>query len=183
MSDTVHVKGLSDLQRFLDQLPAKIEKNIMRSALRAGAKVILEEARARVPVSTPNAKNQSLYGAYSGALRDSLRVTTRYSRGKISASVKAGGGTKRGADVFYAQWVEYGTRPHVITARNRAYLSFAGGAYKSVNHPGAQPRPFMRPAMDTRSEDAVIAVGRQIKARLTKAGIDTEEVTIGADDL
>ena len=41
----IRVKGLAELQDFLDKLPQKIETNIMRGALRAGAKPVLEAAK------------------------------------------------------------------------------------------------------------------------------------------
>lgn len=47
----VQIHGLAELQRTLDQLPAKIEANVLRGALRAGANVIANEARRLVPVA------------------------------------------------------------------------------------------------------------------------------------
>ena len=40
MADSVHVKGLDALQKLLDTLPVKLEKNVMRGGLRAGMNVI-----------------------------------------------------------------------------------------------------------------------------------------------
>lgn len=51
MTDTLHVKGLCDLFKVLEQV--LVEKNIMRAALRAGSVVIADEVRAKFPVSTP----------------------------------------------------------------------------------------------------------------------------------
>jgi hypothetical protein len=42
----------------------------------------------------------------------------------------------------------------------------------SVNHPGARAKPFMRPALDSKSSEAIRAVGRKIGERLTKQGIN-----------
>lgn len=166
------VKGLSELQKFLEALPANMEAKIMRSALRAGAKVILAEAKAKVPVAPPNAENQRLYGGYTGALRDSLRVTARLSKGVVTATVRAGG-NKRGADVYYARWVEYGTAAHRIVPTNAKSLFFAGHTFsEGVMHPGALAKPFMRPAMHQKSQAALVAVGEAIKRRLTKQGIE-----------
>ncbi len=183
MSQEITVKGLDQLQKILDTLPAKIEKNVLRGALRAGAKTILEAARSSVPVSTPNAENQRLYGARAGALRDSLRISARVKGGKVTASVKAGGVLKGGEDVYYAHFVEYGTRPHKIAAADKGFLGFANRFYKSVDHPGARPKPFLRPAMDARATDAVVAAAEYMKARLaTKHGIDTSDITIEVEE-
>ncbi|MBK7493596.1 MAG: HK97 gp10 family phage protein [Nitrosomonas sp.] len=118
----IKVKGLDELQSFLDQLPAKVEANIMRAALRAGAKPILAAAKANVPVGEPSRKGAELYKHYSGALRDSIRVSARIDRreGKVTASIKAGGKVgKTGANVFYAHMVEFGTRPHSLSKNGK----------------------------------------------------------------
>lgn len=161
---TTRVKGLAELQRMLDTLPPKIERNIMRGAMRAGAAVIMRHAKAAVPVD-------------AGLLRESLRVSARARGGQVTATVIAGG-----PSTFYARFVEYGTKPHTITAKNRKGLSVGGLFFKSVDHPGARPRPFMRPAMDTQAQAALVAVGEYVKMRLTKQGLDASGVELVAGD-
>ena len=45
----------------------------------------------------------------------------------------------------YAPYVEFGTRAHVITAKDKQALYWPGAAHPvySVNHPGTQANPFM----------------------------------------
>lgn len=148
-----HVKGLAELQKFLDTLPAKIEQNIMRSALRAGANVVKDEAKSNVPVK-------------SGLLRDGLKVSTRSRRGVVTASVKAGG-----KHAYLARWIEYGTAAHKIVPKKAKSLFFGGVFAEAVDHPGSSPKPFLRPALDTQSQAALVAVGNAIKKRLTKQGL------------
>lgn len=197
MSDVIQVRGLSELQRFLDQLPAKMERNVLRGALRAGARLVQKAARANVPVSPPNARNARRYNLYAGALRDTLRVSAQARGGQVTASVKAGGKTKGGAVVYYARWVEYGTRSHWISVgdggpsaatanrwerrgRLRIGENFVGS---SVVHPGAQARPYLRPALDSQATAAVVAVGEYIKGRLAmRYGLDTADVVIEAEE-
>lgn len=173
MTTEFQVKGLKELQRFLDTLPAKVEANIMRGALRAGAKPILESARSSAPVGEPSENGRKKYNHYVGALRDSFRVSGRINsrKGEVTVSVKAGGKVKKtGADVFYAHMVEFGTKPHAIRK---------GG---KVSHPGTSPRPFMRPALDSKSGEAVVAAGNYIKRRLsTKHGLDVGDIDISLD--
>lgn len=160
MSDPVHVRGLADLQKFLDQLPAKMEQNVIRGALRAGAKdAILPAAKAGVH-------------NVSGDLSKSLRVSVRARRGTVTAAVKT--------DLFYAKFVEYGTKRHWITSRDGKALSIGGLFFvKAVEHPGARPGAFLRPALDTQATAAVLRAGEYIKQRLaTKHGLDTSEVII-----
>ena len=164
----INVTGLKELQAFLDTLPAKVEANIMRGALRAGAKVIESEAKANVPVK-------------AGVLRDSIRVTGRLKGHTVTASIKAGGKTKSG-DAFYARFVEYGTAAHVINGRNRGWLSWGGLFAKSVDHPGAVPHPFLRPALDDKADAAITATAEYIKKRLTKEGINVPDTGITIED-
>ena len=48
--------------------------------------------------------------------------------------------------VGYGKYVEYGTLPHIIKAKNKKALSWKGGDHpvKSVRHPGTAPQPFIR---------------------------------------
>lgn len=168
-----HIEGGKELDKMLQTLPTKLEKNIMRAALVAGARVIMKEAKAHAPVGRPSNVNAKLYGGYAGALRDSVRVTSGFSKkGAAYASVKAGGRTKKGADVFYAHIVEYGARSHTIKPRGKRMEigdKFVAGA---VEHPGVRPRPFMRPALDNRLDEALQVVTERIRKRLQKEGVD-----------
>jgi HK97 gp10 family phage protein len=149
------IKGLRELQQALDQLPEKLERNIMRGAMRAGAKVFLDEAKQHVPVA-------------SGDLRDSLRISTSVKGGVVKAAVKAGN-----AKAWYARLVEFGTAAHFIKPKNRKSLFLAGLFREVVNHPGAQKKPFMRVALDAGWVAAANAVADYIRKRLTKQGINT----------
>lgn len=174
----VHVTGLKELAQFLDELPGKLQKNVMRGALRAGCNVIKADAKAMCPVSAPSGKNARIYGGYAGALRDSIRVGAKNSGSIVTGYVKAGGKVK-GADTYYVRWVEYGARAHTIKAKNGSALSFGGGAVQSILHPGAKPHPFMRPALDGQAAAATVATAEYMKNRLaTKEGLDTSEIDI-----
>lgn len=179
-----NIKGLSDLQKFLDQLPVKLEKNVMRSALRAGMKQVEVQAKANAPVGKPNSVNARLYGGYAGALRDSIRLGTSARGGKVTAYVRAGGKNKRSrADVFYAHFVEFRTRAHVIAAKGKGWLAFAGLFVKRVDHPGTAPKPFMRPALDSQAVAAVNAAAKYMRDRLaSKHGLDTSDVILEGDE-
>ncbi|MFT0532267.1 HK97-gp10 family putative phage morphogenesis protein [Castellaniella hirudinis] len=173
-------KGGAELQKFLDTLPAKVERNIMRSALRQGANAIKKAAQ-------ENVRN------VSGDLAKSVRVSGSAKGGQVAASVKV--------NAFYAHMVEFGTAQHFIkvseeakptrkTRRGPKKVSvgtvnkmvargslvidgrFAGA---SVLHPGAAPKPFMRPAVDEKTGEAIQAIGNQIRKRLTKEGISTPD--------
>ena len=53
-----------------------------------------------------------------------------------------------GTNVEYAPFVEFATRPHVITVKNASVLSNGKKFFgKSVNHPGTKAQPFLLPAL------------------------------------
>lgn len=149
-----NITGGKELDELLKSLPLKIEKNIMRSALRAGAVVLLAEARANVPRK-------------SNALYKSLRVSTRLRKGQVTASVKAGNRV-----VYYALMVEFGTRAHIEKPKAGVFMNVAGSPRKVVNHPGAAPHPFMRPAADTKFQEATRTITNTLRARLTAEGLN-----------
>lgn len=158
------IVGGQELDNLLKTLPANLEKNIMRTALRAGANVFLAEVKRRAPVD-------------SGALAKTVRISTKAKKGDVSASVKVGGKAK-GEDVFYAHMVEFGTRPHKIQPKKPGgFLIFGTVRVRSVEHPGIQGRPFMRPAVDAKFVEAVNAVRGKVRERLAKNGLNVPDMT------
>lgn len=149
MSD-IQITGLAELNALLQTLPEKVEGRILRQALRAGQKVILEAAKANVPVQ-------------SGELRDSLKIKTSMRKGKASATLVAG--SKR---AYYAHMVEFGTAKHFIKPKKAKSLFFAGLARKVIDHPGARAKPFLRPAFDAAAPQALTAVREYIATRLPR---------------
>lgn len=153
MNDEAIIGG-RELDALLQQLPVKIERNILRAALRAGANEFKAAAKEQVPVET-------------GALKRSIRVSTRVKNGTVYASLKAGG---RKAPHWH--WIEFGTAAHKIKAKRDHALSFAGVTVNEADHPGARPKPFMRPAFDSAASAAIAAAAAKIRQRLTKEGIN-----------
>lgn len=150
MTKLTKIQGGAELQKLLDSLAPNIERNILRSALRQGANVIRDEAKKNVSDRT-------------GELSKSIKVKTRSRRGNVTAQVVT--------DKYYARFVEYGTESHFIKSKDVKSLFFAGIARQVVEHPGAKPHPFMRPAIDAKQNEAIRAVGEQIRKRLEKVGV------------
>lgn len=170
------ITGGRQLDDLLKTLPKKLERNVMRAALREGGVVMREEVKSRVPVD-------------DGTLRRSVRVSTRSRKGEVYASVKAGN-----KKAYYANMVEFGTRPHLVkvddrdrginqrngrrisvTTINRQQRSLIIGRTfvgPTVQHPGAQPRPFMRPAADASFKQAIKAFDRKLRERMTQEGLN-----------
>jgi hypothetical protein len=194
----IHITGLKELQAFLDTLPAKIEKNVMRGALRAGAvKELLPEAQANL---------MSNGSVVTGELISGLKVVTQFKNGKVIARVLSKHVNEKGIPDNLPLWVEYGTKAHFISVQenekpinyrlsarrmslvrasmttvNRNVLKIGANFIgPTVHHPGAKPKPFLRPALDRSGGAAVVAAAEYMKARLeSKHGLDTADIEIG----
>lgn len=166
----VKVYGLAELHAALDALPDKIQENLMRGGLRAGARVFADGAKIAAPDAT-------------GLLRRSIRVSVRADRrrGAVVATIKAGGGrgsviTSKGRGrvvekrqgAFYARFVEKGTRPHTIKPRGAKALAIGktGVTVEVVRHPGARARPFMANTFDRKHALAIQALADYLRRRL-----------------
>lgn len=163
----VKFKGLKELDATLASLADQIERNIVRSGLRMACKVIEEEARRNV-------------NSRSGTLAASIHSSTRVINGVPVGKITAGSRQKGGGGAFYAHMVEFGTAAHFIKAKSAKSLFLAHILRNGVHHPGAKMKPFMRPALDAKAQEAVMAFATQVRKRLTKAGLNTPDVS--ADD-
>lgn len=167
MASEMNISGLKELDLALKQFTPKVEGNIVRGGVRAGTSVFLKRARSYINNRT-------------GELSRSLRIRTKSKRGHISATLVAGN-----AKAFYAHMVEFGTARHLIFAsdkegknvaarinrpgrKNAGALAFGSTTVDKVEHPGASPSPFMRPALDGGEQEAVAAMAAYIRARIEK---------------
>jgi hypothetical protein len=160
--------------RLLDELPKNLERNVIRGGLRAGAKVIQQQAKANVSVKT-------------GKLKKAIGIGTRVEGSKLSSYVKL-----RGSGSYLGLFIEYGVAPHLIsvsdadkqvrkTPGGRQAVSIGTinkmvkrGSLKIgqsfvgplIMHPGHAAKPFLRPALDQKAEEAVNAMGAYIAHRV-----------------
>lgn len=164
MNDTRHVKGLRQLGEFMQQLPARLEQNVLRGAIRAGAKPVQAEAKANAPKDT-------------GQLADGIKIRTGSRHGTVTARVRL-----TGPHAFIGPWLEFGTQAHRIVAKDGGWLFFGGAFAKAIEHPGIRPRPFMLPALINQATPAVVAAAEYMKRRLSsKHGLDTADIEIEAE--
>ena len=80
------VEGLDELKKRLDRLPDNLERNVLRGAIRAACKPIVNEAKARVPVLG------AVFDVSSGRFVSSRRVALLDSRriaGALKRSIRA----------------------------------------------------------------------------------------------
>lgn len=171
---TIEVEGLADLDRALSVLPNLIAERVLKSATLAGAAVVRKEARALCPKNT-------------GALAKSIvarkmrtkagEVVYRVGPGRSSRKTKVNGKIGYKIDGWYAHLVEFGTSPHVIKASKGKVLALRKNSRASkgvakrwintflavhVSHPGASPKPFLRPAFDTKVNEVIKTIGKRV---------------------
>jgi HK97 gp10 family phage protein len=150
MSKTdIYVEGLAQLQKILDTMPARIEKNILRSSLLQGANVLRDAARERAP-SQGIAKNIHTRSEKTAA-------------GKVSYLT----GVYKTPDSYYAGFLEYGTasyyegrgrtigRPYEIKPKNKKALTIGDNLRAYSTSSGVRPQPFMRPTLDQNYNKAI----------------------------
>ncbi len=94
----VTITGWEDLKARLKALPLKVQRKVVRPAMRDAGKIVLAAAKQDVPRRT-------------GRLQQSLKVRAqnRTRKGTIGVNVTAGGAFFRGP-TFYGGFVEYGTK-------------------------------------------------------------------------
>lgn len=181
----IRISGLAELDRVLKTLPARVEGNVMRGALRAGQSVIRDGAAAELAAA----------GAIDdGALRASLRISLS------RRSVKYGwlrmnliaGNRKPMSDpsaVWYAHFVEFGTasfytgkgrsvgKPYRIEPTKAGALHIGAGLREGVTHPGIRPRKFMRRAFDKQQRAALEAVAAYLRKRVPREAAKLRKTT------
>ncbi|QEH81187.1 HK97 gp10 family phage protein [Sphingomonas sp. C8-2] len=171
-------RGRADVKRFiLEQTPQDLRK-VLIGAGRAGGNVVADDARERCK---------------SNRVRNSIKVKVKAGDSKVVTSIQTSG-----PGSAEAGWLEYGTEAHFISVddsqrggRSIRKINEAdkaarragkiGGAESlvingqfvgdTVRHPGARPEPFLRPALDTKENEAVAAAQAHINNHVTPAGV------------
>ena len=156
MQFDVDVQGLAEIERKLKLLPQRIGQNAMRRALRKGANVIRDAARANAKrFDDPETREQiwkTVTVAGGGRQREKqaggvmMRVGVRggaknYKRKEGSYHV-GGDSTNPGGDTWYWRLLEFGTstmraqpfmRPAMTEKAQAAYDAIATDAIKQVD--------------------------------------------------
>ena len=118
----------SDLNKFsviLRELPDEI-KNDVRKVVKNSAFNIERNAKSSASVKTGHLKRS---------------ISTKM--GDMEATIHT-------SNLKYAPMVEFGTRPHIIRAKNKKALYWKGASHpvKQVSHPGSKAKPYLIPAFE-----------------------------------
>lgn len=141
MAEFATFTGFKELADAMRELPERVAKNALRSAVNAGASVIKAEARAKAPVDSGKLKKalyQKQIREQSGPYRQVFFVGVR------SGPKRKKDGTKDySLDAWYWRFIEFGT------------VKMAA-------------KPFLRPAFEARKEQAVQAIADKLDERIQK---------------
>lgn len=162
-------RQLSELRRSIEKAPDIVQDELMRWGWDTGAR-LQEQVLQRTPSRTGTLRNSIQAGLSVAPLNiggtqalGSLGVE-RLPGDRIGVKMPASGGVGVsvviGSNETYAPWVELGTKPHKIKARNAKALAFHGATgtvfAKEVNHPGTPAVRMFGDALDA-SEAAIRA--------------------------
>ena len=121
-----------ELNKFSAEIPKLYEKNeaLVRQTVKNSAFNIQKNAKSNLT------KNKS--------------VDTGHLRRGISTDIRGLGATIHTSNIKYAPGVEYGTKAHIIKAKNKKVLYWKGAKHpvKKVNHPGSKAKPYLIPAFN-----------------------------------
>ena len=121
-----------ELNKFSVEIPKLYEKNeaLVRQIVKNSAFNIQKNAKSNLT------KNKS--------------VDTGHLRRGISTDIRGLGATIHTSNIKYAPGVEYGTKAHIIRAKNKKALYWKGAKHpvKQVSHPGSKAKPYLIPAFE-----------------------------------
>jgi HK97 gp10 family phage protein len=149
MAARINIRGAAELAaafRSLGRNPTQVAR---RKARQAAGKIISEAAKANL------VGNDSVV---TGALVQSMGVAENTRRANSTLIGSRAGKFKKMSPSSYAHFVEFGTAPHWQPNR------FGG-----IMHPGARPKPFLRPAFEEHITDVAAAYFQAMKVEIEQA--------------
>lgn len=121
----------------------------------------------------PVAIRRALRGKAGDALVNEMREHTPQRSGKLYAGIGIHEGTGGAVEVGYhgsirhlGAWIESGTKPHEIRARDGGSLSIGGNQYEKVDHPGFKGRKIAHTAINSAEWRVLDAIVGEIDAMI-----------------
>jgi HK97 gp10 family phage protein len=188
LSITIDDLGLAELAQKLDTLSRELRSKIVAPAVRHAGERLVAAARANI---------QPRFDT-SGTLKNALAVRVKiYDTGRVVGVV--GPRRRQNVHAFrdftgrvqpniptkYAHLFERGARAHIQYIRGKKgnhgphlqpnlalrklWPKYADWAANIIRHPGAQPKPFLQPAVDTLKDDMANILKTEIAAGIRQA--------------
>ena len=98
-------------------------------------------------------------------LASNKSVVTGHLRRGIATQIGDMEATIHTSNIKYASMVEFGTKPHIIRAKNKKALYWKGASHpvKQVNHPGSKAKPYLIPAFESEKDKFIENLKEAIK--------------------
>lgn len=168
MEFEVKVKGFKELDEELKNLPLKLQKKAFQDASREGAKVIMEEARKKIPVRVKEWEGAN-YGRPPGTLKRkglSIAKAKKIIKGMILFNVFTN--KKYG---WYGLWVERGHFRVIKKGIKERFKYESKVTGKTRSRAGkiigwVSAKPFMRPALQSGIKSSMETMKNIIKKHI-----------------
>lgn len=175
---SMYLTGGTQLGKALAELTPKLEKKVLRQAMRKAAKPIHAQAKVNAPVSNPSelrtlAKNTMRFGALFGATdKQQQRAAKRTVKNAVAQAKKSGThypGQLRDSLKVRAMKSKKGRIGVVVQTREGDYKGKTFyGAFIEYGTSKMAAKPYMRPAFDTKKQESQDIVTNEIRLGLEK---------------
>lgn len=137
MAETVKLEGLNDIAKKLKALPVKLQRKVLTKSLRAGSRLIVSDAKRRVPKDTGKLKRNI-----------ATRVRRKGSKGEraLQVYVRRRGKKEDPKNAFYWTFLEFGTR--YISPRPFLRPAFEANKTEAVRRISAAMGPLLKTEVD-----------------------------------
>lgn len=108
MKQLIFITGVNRIDKKLNRLPTKLQKKVIRQAIRDGLKLVKAETVMQAPRDTGLTAKSVKVRALKGRQRGRIAMEVSIS-GKVPGLIKT---SESGERVFYPAVVEYGAKDH-----------------------------------------------------------------------
>lgn len=152
----VTAKGMDELLKNLSILPAKIQRNVLRGAVRKAATVLLKEARTRVPVD-------------ENILKRSLAVV-QHKRNPNEPNIIAFSIGPNSRKIHKLQAMHYIVKKWMISKKtgHRYSTHYNYGGHIELGNSKMPAQPYLRPAFESKGDESIEVVKDYMRKRLDK---------------
>jgi len=173
MPVTVELLGAEEMKRVMRKLPDQLQRNVLSSVARAGARELQRVSYAHLALALSNRSPRA----------EDVVIRQRRDRSGDVRAIFDVGPPRRSPEL---RWLHDGTQPHLISASikygtrrgilNVAYGSRAGKVLSNlrtffgstVEHPGQPSRPWLKTATFAAREGIAKQMARQLTVSLPK---------------
>lgn len=179
--DVLTLTGHKELMRALEQLTPKLEKKVLRQAMRKAAKPIHTQAKLNAPVGQMRSATRDIasrtvklgkaLGASDKQIGKARARVIRKSEQELKKSGSRYPGQLRDSIKVRAMKSKKGRVGVVVQTREGDYRGKTFyGAFIEYGRKGMPAQPYMRPAFDTRKSDSFQILFNEIKNGVQTVG-------------